>query len=47
MFTVLLQVDFFDGLVVLEALLEQFKAKSLLPQEKKIGHYCIEVLHVF
>ncbi|XP_053393572.1 nucleolar protein 11-like [Mercenaria mercenaria] len=41
------QVQFFDGLVTLEALLEHFKAKSSLPQDKKIGHYCIEVLHVY
>ncbi|XP_060576638.1 nucleolar protein 11-like [Ruditapes philippinarum] len=41
------QVQFFDGLVTLEALLEHFKAKSSPPQDKKIGHYCIEVLHVY
>ncbi|WAQ96753.1 MINP1-like protein [Mya arenaria] len=41
------QVLFFDGLVVLEALLEQMKAKRSLPQEKNIGHYCIEVLQIY
>ncbi|KAL4240518.1 Nucleolar protein 11 [Mactra antiquata] len=41
------QVRYFDGLTTLAALLEQFKAKSLLPVDKKIGQYCIEVLHVF
>lgn len=40
-------MNFFDGLVTLEALLEQLKARSSIPQEKKMGQYCIEVLHVY
>ena len=42
----ILQVDFMSNLVNLEALLLQLKEKSVLMQDRKVGQYCIEVLHI-
>lgn len=40
------QVQFYDELAGLEALLDQLKAKCSVTSKKSVGQYCIEVLHI-
>lgn len=40
------QVEFYDDLLSLDALLQQLKTKCDIPQNKMVGQYCIEVLHI-
>ncbi|XP_033755489.1 nucleolar protein 11-like [Pecten maximus] len=40
------QVQFYDELSSLEALLDQLKAKCSVTSKKAVGQYCVEVLHI-
>ncbi|XP_060083661.1 nucleolar protein 11-like [Ylistrum balloti] len=40
------QVQFYDELSTLEALLDQLKAKCSVTSKKAVGQYCVEVLHI-
>ncbi|VDI05098.1 rabphilin-3A [Mytilus galloprovincialis] len=40
------QVEFYDQLVSLDALLQQLKSRCAIPTNKMVGQYCIEVLHI-
>ena len=40
------QVKFYDDLLSLDVLLQQLKSRCAIPQNKMVGQYCIEVLHI-
>ncbi|KAK3091172.1 hypothetical protein FSP39_017704 [Pinctada imbricata] len=40
------QLQLYEELVILDTLLAQLKEKSTIPRSKKVGQYCIEVLHI-
>ncbi|XP_052059405.1 nucleolar protein 11-like [Mytilus californianus] len=40
------QVEFYDELLSLDALLQQLESRCAIPKNKMVGQYCIEVLHI-